>query len=111
MASLELVELAAFGFHQARQEAIQVMNYETRQAAAARDYDSAIGWQKAILLISPNNARAMNRIAGFYGQNKNYEMEILWAKKAIALWPKYNLAKENFISGIPGQLNIKHLSH
>ena len=45
-----------------------------------------------ILDLDANNCRSANAIAGLYGQMHQYADQITWAKKALAINPKYAVA-------------------
>lgn len=62
----------------------------------AGDLVGAIEINKQILRLNPNDAAAMNVIAGLYGQLGKFKDEIIWARKAIASDPKLSRAYVNY---------------
>lgn len=60
------------------------------------DLVGAIEINKQILLQNPKDASAMNVIAGLYGKLGNFDQEIIWARKAIAINKKLHLAYVNY---------------
>jgi tetratricopeptide (TPR) repeat protein len=60
------------------------------------DLTGAIEINRKISQLQPNNPRPLNVIAGLYGKLENFEAEIAWAQKAIALDPQFALAYINY---------------
>jgi tetratricopeptide (TPR) repeat protein len=60
------------------------------------DLAGAIEINRKIAQLQPDSPRPLNAIAGLYGKMQNFEAEIAWAQKAIALDPKFALAYINY---------------
>lgn len=61
---------------------------------------SAIDMSKNILDLDPKNAAAMNTIAGLHGTLGEYQEEVTWALKALAIDPLFELAHVNHGNGL-----------
>lgn len=72
----------------------EALNYEQNG-----DLQNAITTHEKITKIDPKNFQSLNSIAGLYGVLGNAEKEIFWAKKAIAINPKYCMAYINLGNG------------
>ena len=55
------------------------------------DVGNAIATYLRVMIINPKNFQSANAIAGLYGTVGDAQNEILWAKNAIAINPKYCL--------------------
>lgn len=60
------------------------------------DLAGAIEINRKIAQLQPDNPRPLNAIAGLYGKMQNFEAEIAWAQKAIAVDPRFALAYINY---------------
>jgi Tfp pilus assembly protein PilF len=68
----------------------------------AGDVKGAIEINLKILQLDPKNIHAMNTIAGLFGNLGEFEQEVTWAQKAIAINPQYDLAHINNGNGLAG---------
>jgi tetratricopeptide (TPR) repeat protein len=69
----------------------------------AGDLKGAIEINQKILQLDPRNIYAMNMIAGLLGKLGEFEQEMAWAQKAIAINPQFDLAyinKGNALAGL-----------
>lgn len=73
----------------------------------AGDFRGAIGVYQKVLRLEPKDARAMNTIAGLYGKLGEFEEEIVWAKRAIAENPEFNLAYINYGNALASLGRVK----
>jgi tetratricopeptide (TPR) repeat protein len=69
----------------------KVIEYVTQalQAENKNDLQAAIDANKKVLEIEPKNECALNTIAGLYGKMENFNLEILWAKRALESNPSF----------------------
>ena len=66
------------------------------------DLKGAIEIGLKILQLDPKNIYAMNAIAGYFGKLGEFEQEVAWAQKAIAINPQFDLAHINNGNGLAG---------
>lgn len=66
-------------------------------------FEQAIAKYKEVLKLEPKDFAAMNTIAGLYGKLENPTEEVIWAKKAIDINPKYFQARINYGNGLAMQ--------
>jgi len=57
---------------------------------------SAIDVNMEILKLDPKNVHAMNIIAGLYGTLGDFQEEIVWARRALEIDPRFELAYINY---------------
>jgi len=68
----------------------------------AGDVKGAIEINLRILQLDPKNIYAMSTIAGLFGNLGEFEQEVAWAQKAIAINPQFDLAHINHGNGLAG---------
>ncbi len=66
----------------------------------AQMFESAIDAYKEVLKLAPKDFAAMTTIAGIYGRLGNAKQEIIWAKKAVEINPKFMNAYINYGNGL-----------
>jgi len=66
------------------------------------DVKGAIEINLKILQLDPRNTSAMNTIAGLFGKLGEFEQEVAWAQKAIAIDPQFDLAYINSGNALAG---------
>ena len=66
-------------------------------------FTSAIAKYEEVLKLEPKDFAAMTTIAGIYGKMGNPKEEVIWAKKAIEINPKYFQAFINHGNGLAMQ--------
>lgn len=65
-------------------------------------WQSALDTNLEILKLEPRNTAAMNVIAGIHGTLGEFEEEVTWARKALAIDPRYEPAYINLGNGLSG---------
>jgi len=68
----------------------------------AGDLKGAIEIDQKILQLDPRNIYAMTAIAGLFGKLGEFEQEMAWAQKAIAIDPHFDLAYINSGNALAG---------
>lgn len=59
-------------------------------------FDSALEINEELRKLDPNNVTIFNTISGLHGSLGHYDQEIEWAKKALQVNPRYELAYINW---------------
>jgi tetratricopeptide (TPR) repeat protein len=65
-------------------------------------WESALDTNLEILKLEPGNATVMNVIAGVHGTLSEFAEEVNWARKALAIDPRFELAYINLGNGLTG---------
>ncbi|MCD6038884.1 MAG: repeat-containing protein [Gammaproteobacteria bacterium] len=86
---------------------VRAMAAQALAAEKRGDLASAIDINKKILETQPANVCSINSIAGLYGKLGQYDDEMQWAEKAIAIDKNYSLAYINYGDALAGKGRVE----